>query len=115
MKDGLSRYLTGLAAEEIAERHYNNLFGRILARRVRTPAGEIDLIVAWGETTVFVEVKSRKTLHDAAGALSVAQSERIMRAAEFWMAESGWCGDIRFDVALTDRQGRLEVIENALI
>jgi putative endonuclease len=115
MNDGLGRHLTGIAGEEIAARYYNSLFGTVLARRVRTPAGEIDLIVALGTLTVFVEVKSRKSLHEAAHALSQSQAGRIVSAAECWMAKQGRDGDMRFDLALTDRQGRLEVIENVFL
>ena len=51
---------------------------RIVAVRVRTPVGEIDLIVRRGRTVVFVEVKARAT--DAELALSI-DDYRIRRVA----------------------------------
>ena len=43
---------------------------RILARRVRTHVGEIDLIARHGDTLVFVEVKARRALDSAVIAFS---------------------------------------------
>jgi putative endonuclease len=59
---------------------------RILARRVRTPFGEIDLIAVRGRRLAFVEVKRRATRPDAEAALSPRQAGRIARAAEFWVS-----------------------------
>lgn len=59
---------------------------RILARRHRTPHGEIDLIAArWGRVA-FVEVKRRATMTECEAALTPRQAERIGRAAEHWLA-----------------------------
>jgi putative endonuclease len=59
---------------------------RVLARRHRTPHGEIDLIAArWGRVA-FVEVKRRATLADCEAALTPHQAERIGRAADHWLA-----------------------------
>lgn len=59
---------------------------RIIARRVRTPAGEIDLIAARRKRLAFVEVKLRKSAEDAAWSLTPRQQGRIARAAECWLA-----------------------------
>ncbi|MFQ8432242.1 YraN family protein, partial [Amaricoccus sp. W119] len=58
--EGRAAGLAGRAAEEIAERLYLDLGGRIAARRWRCPGGEIDLVVELGGETVFVEVKARR-------------------------------------------------------
>jgi len=109
------RYHTGLAAEDIAARLYTNQAGRIISRRERTSAGEIDLIVECGGQIIFVEVKSRKTLELAAQSLSQKQARRIGAAAEVWLAAQGRTEDaIRFDVVLVDRAGCAEILENAL-
>jgi len=81
---------------------------RVLARRYKTPAGEIDLIVKRGTTIVFVEVKERLDEDAAIAAITPASRKRIARAAALWMsrhpAAAGF--DQRFDVVLA-RPGRL--------
>lgn len=54
---------------------------RILARRVRTPVGEIDLIARRGGTLVFVEVKARATLDSGVAALHTSALRRIEAAS----------------------------------
>lgn len=54
---------------------------RILARRVRTPVGEVDLVARRGRCLVFVEVKYRATLREAAEAASRGNLARVRRAA----------------------------------
>jgi putative endonuclease len=58
----------------------------ILARNVRTRAGEIDIIAVRGKRLAFVEVKRRLTSEDAEAALGGRQAERIRRAADAWLA-----------------------------
>lgn len=75
---------------------------RILARRCRTPVGEIDLVAVRRRRLVFVEVKVRGRAEAAAWALTPRQQARIARAAEYWLAHrSAYHGhDIGFDVIL---------------
>lgn len=59
---------------------------RILARRHRTPVGEIDIIAKRGRTLVFVEVKARATVADAANAVRSTQQARLARAATHFLS-----------------------------
>lgn len=60
---------------------------RILGRRVKTHAGEIDLITLCPFGPVcFVEVKARGTAQGAAEAVTQAQRTRIARAASLYLA-----------------------------
>ena len=111
---GRQGHFGGLAGEEIAERHYMDRGCTFLARRWRSAAGEIDLVVSDGDVTVFVEVKARASHGEAAAAISPRQWRRVAASAEVFMSETGRTGaDMRFDAALVDASGQLEVIENA--
>jgi len=60
---------------------------RILGRRVRTHAGEIDLIArAPAGPVCFIEVKARADETSTANALGARQQARIARAAELFLA-----------------------------
>jgi putative endonuclease len=53
----------------------------ILARRVRTPVGEVDLVARRGHTVAFIEVKARATEAGAALALDDFRLRRVAAAA----------------------------------
>ena len=59
---------------------------RILARRYRTPAGEIDLIARRGDLVAIVEVKARPTLTEAMDAVTPHALRRIESAADLWLS-----------------------------
>ncbi len=64
---------------------------------------------------MFAEVKHSRTHAAAAARLSPAQQARIYRAAEVFVAahpDLNGC-NIRFDAALVDGQGQIEILENA--
>jgi putative endonuclease len=75
---------------------------RILARRWKSPAGEIDIIARRRQLLVFVEVKARANLDEAAESVVPRQRARIAAAAEAWLAVHGAHGfrDMRFDAIL---------------
>ena len=75
---------------------------RILARRWRSPVGEIDIVARRYHLLIFVEVKARERLDDAAWSVTERQRARIVAAAEAWLARypDERIRDIRFDVIL---------------
>jgi putative endonuclease len=75
---------------------------RILARRWKSPAGEIDIVARRRHLLVFVEVKARATLDAAAESVNVRQQRRIAAAAEVWLAGNpdDSLRDFRFDAIL---------------
>lgn len=107
--------LSGAMAEEAVARLYRARGAVLLASRWRGKAGEIDLIFREGEDLVFVEVKKSGSHAMAAGRLRRDQMDRIcMAACEYCEAQGlGLLTFMRFDVALVDGQGRIEVIDNA--
>jgi len=77
----------GRRAESLAALWLGLKFYRLLGRRVRTPAGEIDLVALSPRGTLcLVEVKARTDESAAAEAISPRQRERIARAAELYIA-----------------------------
>ena len=87
----------------------------MLGQRVRTAAGEIDVIATRDGLLVFAEVKSRADLASAAQALGARQRARLLLAAEIWMGEHSGHGTagVRFDVFLVDPAGRMRRIADA--
>lgn len=63
---------------------------RPLARRFSASGGEVDLIVARGDTVVFVEVKARASLDDAREAIGGVKRERFSRAVRAWLSRNPW-------------------------
>ncbi|PCJ37272.1 MAG: hypothetical protein COA93_00190 [Alphaproteobacteria bacterium] len=92
-------YLWGQGAEWLAICFLTLKGYRIVARRFKCKSGEIDLIAQKRNLICFIEVKARKTTHDALYALSHKQKRRISKAAEWYIAKNGHHDNIyRFDV-----------------
>lgn len=89
---------------------------RILARRHRTPHGEVDIIAVRLRRIAFVEVKRRRTLADAQAALTPHQASRIGRAADHWLARHPryQAHEIGLDAVLVVPWHRPRHIPNAL-
>ena len=89
---------------------------RILDRRVRTPAGEIDLIAKRGNLIAFIEVKTRASAAELDFAIDEKRLSRVAAAAEILSARYAVQGeDIRIDVILIAPGVRPRHIENAWI
>ena len=75
---------------------------RPVARRLKTPVGEMDLVMRKGGVLAVVEVKARPSLDAAAEAIRPRQWQRLMRAADWLIAgRPGLAGlSIRFDAVL---------------
>jgi len=98
----VAAFRTGLSAEARAAAYLMAKGYRILAKRFRTPHGEIDLVARRRNVVVLVEVKARATLDDAAYAVTPRQQRRIIDAAQGWlMAHPEHAEfDLRFDAML---------------
>ena len=73
---------------------------RIVARRFKTPVGEIDLVAERFGTTVFVEVKARKRRDSLGEALLAVNRRRLVRAAQYYITRHPRLvlSPLRFDV-----------------
>ncbi|MCO4841799.1 MAG: YraN family protein [Yoonia sp.] len=112
---GQTGYHAGRVAEDIVARHYTDRNYTFAAHRWRGKSGEIDLIMRNGAQVVFVEVKKSASFARAATRLGRKQMDRLIGAgSEFIETEpKGQLTDVRFDLAMVDGQGRVEIIENA--
>ena len=75
---------------------------RIIARRLRSPVGKIDILARRGSTLSIVEVKARPEIATAAAAISQRQKGRLIKAAEWLISGHPEFADlsIRFDAML---------------
>jgi len=74
---------------------------KILARNVRTPVGEIDIIAREGNTLVFVEVKTRRSglFGLPQEAVGPTKQRQLRRAAQWYLGDGHGKGlQPRFDV-----------------
>lgn len=115
-KRGSLAYKAGLEAETLAAEFLLGQGYSLLGQRIRTPYGELDLLVANEDWLLAIEVKQRTTLADARYALSHRQGQRLLRSFGFiietrpdWQRPNN-----RLDVLIIDGQGAIEHIEDAL-
>ena len=83
--DRAAPFRTGLSAEARAAAYLMAKGYRILAKRFRTPHGEIDIVARRRNLVAFVEVKARASLDEAAYAITPRQQARIIAAAQAWL------------------------------
>jgi len=112
---GSVSYHAGLAAEQQVAAAYAQRGFPPCRKRWRGKGGEVDLIAEDGEGLIFVEVKRARDFARAAERLTYRQMGRIMQAASEFLDQMprGQNTAVRFDVALVNGSGAVEIIENA--
>ncbi|MFN4353851.1 YraN family protein [Parvibaculum sp.] len=99
---GRAAHRLGLRAEMLAALLLRLKGYRIVARRLKTPAGEIDMVARRGRALAIIEVKARADAAAAAEALQPRQLKRLERAAAHFLGRNPALADLdlRFDVVL---------------
>lgn len=112
---GRMAQLAGCLAENSVAARYQGLGCDLLASRWRGQAGEIDLIFRDGDEIIFVEVKKSSSHALASHRLNRRQMDRICLAGLEFADEldGGQPLPMRFDAALVDAMGRIDIIQNA--
>lgn len=112
---GQAAYARGVAAEEAACAALVADGWTILARRLRTKAGEVDAVAEKAGILAVVEVKSRPTLAEAAIALTVRQQARLIGACEIILGDHpDWgANGVRFDILVVNPAGLVRRIADA--
>lgn len=91
----------GRQAERIAAWWLRLKGWQILARRARTPLGEVDLVARRGAMIAFVEVKARGSVEALDLAIDERRLARVAAAAEIlWHQHARPGDDMRIDVML---------------
>jgi putative endonuclease len=105
--------LDGRAAEAYAEAHLVRTGLRPVTRNYRCRGGEIDLVMAEGDTLVFVEVRYRSGVRfgRAEETVGAAKQARLLTAANHYLQRHADPRAARFDVVAIhpDPQGGLDV------
>jgi putative endonuclease len=98
----VAAFRTGLSAESRAAALLVAKGFRIVARRWKSPVGEIDIVARRRSLMVFVEVKARNNLDEAAESVTMRQRSRIANAAEAFIATypDSSVTEMRFDAIL---------------
>lgn len=109
----------GKWGEEIAVEHLSQRNYEIVARNVRTPYGEIDIIVRQKDITIFVEVKTRTSNKMGLPEESITPRKRqhMIAAAEHYAAENEvdhWQIDVIAVEGKPETQPRITYFENAI-
>lgn len=91
----------GRRGESLAAWYLRLTGWRVLARRVKTPRGEIDLVARRGRTVCFFEVKWRAAAADLDLAIDERRLKRVVAAAEAVLPRFARSTDnVRIDVLL---------------
>ena len=96
----------GKIAEQAAAAFLQKKGLRLVTRNYYCRRGEIDIVAEDGATLVFVEVRQRRHMTDAAESVNPRKQRRLTAAAAHYLAASGerLC---RFDVVLVDGNGQI--------
>ena len=92
--------ITGSQGEGIASKFLTDLGFKILERNYRYKRAEIDIIAGNSELMIFIEVKTRTNLMFGNPETFVNENQirNIVEAAEHYLYENDWKGNIRFDI-----------------
>ena len=114
-RKGSRAHALGVRAEQAACAALAREGWAVLARRLRTEAGELDVLAERDGILAIIEVKARPTLADAAAALSQRQQARLLAAAEIVLAaHPDWgANGVRFDLLVVDAAGAVRRISDA--
>lgn len=116
MRDRHAAEARGRRGETIAAWYLRLKGWRILDQRVRTRAGEVDLVARRGSLIAFVEVKTRASDAELDLAIDERRLARVAAAAELLLPRYAVSGeDVRIDVILIVPGRVPRHIENAWI
>ena len=101
----------GKEGEKLAANYLMKKGFEVIERNYRYRRFEIDIIAKKEKTLVFVEVKTRSANYfgEPEEAVGEKQSSQIIEAAENFILEIDWKGDIRFDIISVLKRGEIQI------
>ncbi len=117
---GQTAYISGHAAEQTALSFLEKKGYVLVAKNLKMPKGsganELDLVVKKNQMLVFVEVKKRQTMDEAAFCITKNMKKRLLKAGAAFLALHPEFEnfDCRFDVVLFSKDNECLHLENVL-
>lgn len=88
---------------------------KLIVRNFYSRFGEIDLIMQDNDTTVFIEVKIRKTTIDnALESISYAKQKKLTKTAQYYLMQNGYNINCRFDAIAIDANNHILWLKNII-
>lgn len=105
----------GAEAEQLAASYLQRQGLTLVETNYRCRFGEIDLILRDGPTLVFAEVRqrSRSDFGGAAASIDGRKQQRIILAAQHYLATLSRMPPCRFDAVLLDAAAQIEWMKDA--
>lgn len=115
LKQKAAHLLRGEHAEDNALQFLSAQGFKPVARNFRCKQGELDLVMADGNTLVFVEVRYRSSdkFGSALESVTYKKQQRIITAAHTYLSRHTHGGPVRFDVVAISGDGSINWIKNA--
>lgn len=107
--------ISGKKGEEIAAAFMEGKGFEVLVKNYRSGRAEIDLILKKNSLLVFAEVKLRSKIVYGLpeDAVNEKKEELILRAAENYIFDNDWKGEVRFDIISIINKKEIYHIEDA--
>ena len=101
----------GLEGEQLAANYLRNESWNVLEMNYRFSRSEVDLIAEKNNLLIFVEVKTRTntSFGQPEDFVDVKKAENIMAAADHYISEKNWMGNIRFDIISIIKTKEVEI------
>ena len=101
----------GLEGEQLAANYLRKEKWHILEMNYRFSRSEIDLIASKDDLLIFVEVKARSNISfgQPEDFVDDKKAENIMKAADNYISEIDWKGNIRFDIISITKTNNIEI------
>ncbi len=107
----------GLEGEQLAAEYFKKKGWKIREMNYRYRRSEIDIIASQNDLLLFVEVKTRTNTNYGLPEQFVDEKKagNIIKAADHYILEIDWKGNVRFDIISIIKKGQIELehIEDA--